>query len=152
MWVLIVVNSSDIEWDDGCPGLVETLAREAEWEEREAHNDVEAACWAIDPPDGWGNTPPASPVPEGWPGVVVDEHNGNWPSLSEVVPLCVDSWPNLSTSVEGGIEVTIEVVTNAGDPQEKHTAVMFPIILTSETLLTNQCSLRYAVCRHLFHQ
>jgi hypothetical protein len=30
--------------------------------------------------------------------------------------------------------------------------VMCHIILTSETLLMNQCSLRYAVCRRLFHQ
>jgi hypothetical protein len=33
MQVLIVANDIDTEWDDGCPGLVETLAREAEWEE-----------------------------------------------------------------------------------------------------------------------
>jgi hypothetical protein len=31
-------------------------------------------------------------------------------------------------------------------------SVMFHIILRSETLLTNQHSLRYAICRRLFHQ
>jgi hypothetical protein len=30
----------DTEWDDGCPGLVEMLAREAEWKARELSNDV----------------------------------------------------------------------------------------------------------------
>jgi hypothetical protein len=55
-------------WDDDCSGLVETLVREAEWKDREAHNDAEAACWESEAPDGWGNTPPVSPVYEGWPG------------------------------------------------------------------------------------
>jgi hypothetical protein len=44
-------------WDDDCPGLVEMLAREAEWKAREAHNDAEAASWEVEAPDGWGNTP-----------------------------------------------------------------------------------------------
>jgi hypothetical protein len=125
MLVLIVANGINTEWDDGCLGLVETLAREAEWEEREAHNDAEVAHWAVYPPDGWGNAPPVSPILQGWPGVVVDEHNGNWPSPSEVVPTCMDSWPDLSTSVEGRIEVTIEVVTDTEDSQEKHIACRF---------------------------
>jgi hypothetical protein len=62
----------ELGWDDDCLGLVETIKREDEWKEREAHNDTEAACWAVEAPDGWGNTPPTSPVPEGWPGVPVD--------------------------------------------------------------------------------
>jgi hypothetical protein len=63
---------------------------------------VEAARWAVDPPDGWGNTPPVSPVGEGWLGALVDEHSGTWPSPSKVVPTCADGWPDLLTSVEGG--------------------------------------------------
>jgi hypothetical protein len=125
MQVQIVANDLDTEWDNGCPVLVETLAREAEWEEWEAHNDAEAACWAVDPPNGWGNTPPASPVGEGWPCDLVDECSGTWPSPSEVVPTHVDGWPDLLTSIEGGIEVTIEVVTDVGDSQEPHTACRF---------------------------
>jgi hypothetical protein len=42
VWVLIVADDIDTEWDDGCPGLIEILAREVEWEEWEVHNDVEA--------------------------------------------------------------------------------------------------------------
>jgi hypothetical protein len=41
------------------------LAREAEWKHREVHNDAEAAHWAVEAPDGWGHTPPTSPVQEG---------------------------------------------------------------------------------------
>jgi hypothetical protein len=52
-------------WDDDCAGLVETLAREAEWKDREAHNNTEAARWESEAPDGWGNTPPVSPICEG---------------------------------------------------------------------------------------
>jgi hypothetical protein len=58
----MVANDVDTEWDDSCPGLVETLAKEAEWEAHEVHNDAEAARWAVDPPDGWRSTPPESPV------------------------------------------------------------------------------------------
>jgi hypothetical protein len=37
----------------------------------------------------------------------------------------MDGWPDLSTSVEGRIEVTFKVVTDAGDSKEKHTACRF---------------------------
>jgi hypothetical protein len=124
-WVLMVANDMDTEWDDGCPGLVETLAREAEWGVREVANDAEVALWAVDPPDGWGSTPPASPIREGWPGVLVDKRSGTWPSLSEVVLTRADGWPDLSVSVEGRIEVTIEVVTDVENSQERHTACRF---------------------------
>jgi hypothetical protein len=29
--VVVTADDFDTEWDDGCPGLVEMLAREAEW-------------------------------------------------------------------------------------------------------------------------
>jgi hypothetical protein len=62
---------------------------------------------------GWEVTPPASPIEGAWPGITVDEHYGTWPSPSEVVPTHADGWPSLS--VEGGIEVTIEVCSNMGN-------------------------------------
>jgi hypothetical protein len=34
-------------WDDDCPGLVATRAREAVWRERQACNDAETANWAM---------------------------------------------------------------------------------------------------------
>jgi hypothetical protein len=80
---------------------VGALAREAEWEEQEAHNDVEVTHWVVDPPDGWGNTRPTSPIHEGWPGALVDKHVGIWPSPSKVVPTRVDSWPDVGNSQEG---------------------------------------------------
>jgi hypothetical protein len=47
-------------WDDDCDGLVKTIAREKEWEERERHN--EAVQWGVGE-TGWGTTLPVSPVP-----------------------------------------------------------------------------------------
>jgi hypothetical protein len=99
---------------------VTTLAREVEWKDQEAQN--EAVQWGGSNRDGWEVTPPASPVAESWPGAVADEHSGNWPSLSEVVPTCADGWPDLSTNVDGGVEVTIEVVTDAREVQGEHSA------------------------------
>jgi hypothetical protein len=75
--------------------------REAEWKRREGHNDAEVARWAIEAPDGWGNTPPTSPVQEGWPGVPVDTNRETWPLLSDVVPVRSDGWPDLSPPVSG---------------------------------------------------
>jgi hypothetical protein len=62
-------------WDDDCPGLVATKAREAVWQERQAHNDVETANWAVEAPDSWGGVEVARPiVEEGWPGVCPEDH------------------------------------------------------------------------------
>jgi hypothetical protein len=77
--------------------------------------------WGIPGADGWEVTPPASPVENVWPGTMVDERCGTWPSLSEVVPTGADGWPDLSTSVVGGIEVTVEVVTDLGEIQGEGT-------------------------------
>jgi hypothetical protein len=38
---MIMADDINTEWDNDCPGLVETLARE-----------VEVAHWEVDPPDG----------------------------------------------------------------------------------------------------
>jgi hypothetical protein len=47
-----------VEWDDNCEGLVRTIAREKEWEKRQALND------AID----WGKKDGSeAPLEEGWP-------------------------------------------------------------------------------------
>jgi hypothetical protein len=76
------------------------IKREDEWKKREAHNDTEAAHWAVEAPNGWGNTPPTSPVLEGWPGVPVNANCETWPLLSDIVPLCPDGWPDLLPSVQ----------------------------------------------------
>jgi hypothetical protein len=39
-------------WDNDCPGLVETLAKEAEWKRREAHNDAASISWEVEALDG----------------------------------------------------------------------------------------------------
>jgi hypothetical protein len=95
-----------------------------EWRDQEVHNEV--VQWGVSTMDGWEVTPPASPViEEAWLGAVADEHCGVWASLSEVVPTCADGWPDLSVSVEGGIEVTVEIVTDIGESQEGHFACRF---------------------------
>jgi hypothetical protein len=58
------------KWDDDCSGLVATKAREMEWQEKQDHNDAEAAKWAVEAPDGWGDVGIVSlVVEEGWPGI-----------------------------------------------------------------------------------
>jgi hypothetical protein len=68
---LTVVGADELltGWDDDCPGLVATKAREVVWWERQDHNDAEAAQWAVEAPDGWGGEEVARPIEEGWPGV-----------------------------------------------------------------------------------
>jgi hypothetical protein len=74
-WIHLMTDDFNTEWDDSCPGLVETLAREAEWKAQEACND--AVQWGVGSMmEGWEVTPPASPVDEAWPGASVDEHCG----------------------------------------------------------------------------
>jgi hypothetical protein len=97
-------------WDDDCLGLVRTLAREAEWRAREAHNDAVAAHWEVDPSDGWGNTPPVSPVQQGL---------GDWPSQEALVDVEVAAWPHFPPDTLA-IEVTVEIRSSIGDLVEEH--------------------------------
>jgi hypothetical protein len=101
-----------------------TKAREAEWQERQDHNDAEAARWEVEVPDGWGNTRPSSPVHEDWPGVRVED--STWPLPMDVVPLRPDSWPDLS--VRDGVSVTVEVRTTL-EGLEGHSACRSLLII-----------------------
>jgi hypothetical protein len=40
-----MADDVNTEWDDSCPRLVEELAREAEWKDRDASN--EAVQWGV---------------------------------------------------------------------------------------------------------
>jgi hypothetical protein len=115
-------------WGDDCLGLVEMLAKEAEWKDRKVHNNAEAARWELEAPDGWGNTPPTSPIHEGWPGVPIDAGSGTWPLPSDIVLLHPDGWPNLSPPVQDGVRVTIEVESSVGDLEE-HSACRSLVII-----------------------
>jgi hypothetical protein len=76
-----------VEWDNNCEGLIRTIAREKEWEERQALND------AIE----WGKKDGSkAPLEEGWPGVSVD---AVWPSYDAGDPTRTHGWP----SIEGGV-------------------------------------------------
>jgi hypothetical protein len=59
----------------------------------------------------WGNTPPTSPVQEGWSGVPAD---ATWPPLSNAVR--PDGWPDLSLPSSGGVLVTM--TTTIGEDEE----------------------------------
>jgi hypothetical protein len=121
-----VTDSFHAEWDDGCPGLIEMLAREAEWRAQEVSNDL--VQWgASDAMGGWDITPPTSLVGEVnavWPGALVDGHSGVWPSPSEVVQACCDAWTGfLLDAIE--IEVTVEEYSNMEEFNGKHSACRF---------------------------
>lgn len=83
------------------------------------------ACWKVDPPNDWKNTPPASPTHDGWLGAVIAEGSRTWPYSSEVVPTHADGWPDLLVSIKDRIEVTVEVVTNIRESSKEHPACRF---------------------------
>jgi hypothetical protein len=62
------------------------------------------------------------PIVEAWPGAVVDECCGAWPSSAEIVQACCDMWPGFPADVEEGIEVTIKVCLSIGEIQGEHPA------------------------------
>jgi hypothetical protein len=108
-----------VGWDDDCPGLVVTKLREVEWQEKQAHNDAEAAKWAVEAHDGWGNTPLTSPVQERWPGVSAD---ALWPDLSDAVH--PDGWPDLSLPSSGVLVTTTMTV----EKEKGHSACRLSIL------------------------
>jgi hypothetical protein len=99
-------------WDDDCPGLVGTLAREEEWRIHKPHNNAEAAHWEVAPANDWGNTPPVSLIPKGL---------GEWPSQEALINAEVAAWPHFLLPILA-IEVTIETRSSVGDLFEKHPA------------------------------
>jgi hypothetical protein len=95
-----------IEWDNDCEGLVQTIAREKEWEKCQAFNN------AID----WGKKDGSeASLEEGWPGVPAD---AVWPSYDAGDSTRTHGWP----SVEGGVEVVVEVCSDASERQREHSA------------------------------
>jgi hypothetical protein len=129
-WVRSVTDSFDTEWDDGCPGLVATLAREAEWKAQEASNN--AVQWGVSAVmDGWEVTPPASPMDAvdvvedaAWPGALADEHYGVWPSSAELAQAHCDAWPGFPSDI-GGIEVIMEVCSSVWEVAGEHSTYRF---------------------------
>jgi hypothetical protein len=92
---------------------VGTLAQEAEWKDQEAQNDT--VEWGVD--DGL-----VTPPEEGWPGISIDEeHRVTWPSPSNEGSIHVDDWP----SIEGGVEVTVEVCSDAMELQREYSTCRF---------------------------
>jgi hypothetical protein len=112
----------NVDWDDDCPGLTATLAREEEWKHREDHNNKEVADWVLEVPDGWGGVRVVSPVvEEGWPGVRPEDHS--YPSSEG--PLGPNGWPDLLLPSSGGILVTMTTTIEKG---EGHSACRFPML------------------------
>jgi hypothetical protein len=87
------------------------MAREVEWKAREVQRDEEI---------GWGEDRHPSSSLEGWPGVSEDdERQKEWAASESRVMTSYHSincgWP----SIEGGVEVTIEVCSGASKPEKE---------------------------------
>jgi hypothetical protein len=108
--LLTVVDADKLltGWDDDCSGLVATIAREVVWQERQDHNDMEAAQWAVEAPDGWGGNAVAKPIEEGWPGVQPE-----------------DRWLDLPLPPSGGVLVTMTTIV---EKEEGHSACRLLIL------------------------
>jgi hypothetical protein len=124
IWQLALVGTDELltGWDDDCPGLVAIKAREAEWQKRQDHNDMEAARWAVEVPDSWGEVRTVSPViEEGCPGVRPEDRG--YPL--EEGPLGPDGWPDLSLPSLGGVLVTMTMTVDEG---EGHSACRLSVL------------------------
>jgi hypothetical protein len=107
--------------------------KEAAWKAREAQRDEL----------GWGeDRRPSSPL-EGWPDIPVDdERRVEWSSSESRVLTSYPShncgWP----SVEGGIEVAVEVCSDAVEPERKRStcrSLMIIACLSVPDLLSLLC-------------
>jgi hypothetical protein len=107
-------------WDDDCPGLVVMKAREAVWQERQDHDNAEAAKWAVESPDSWGGVEVTRPVvEEGWPGVHPEDRFS-----SEEGPLGPNGGLDLSLPSTGILVTTMTTVEKG----EGHSACRLPIL------------------------
>jgi hypothetical protein len=95
-----------LESDNNCEGLIRTIAREKEWENRQVQNDT------IE----WGKRSHSeTPVEEGWPSVPTD---AVWPPYDAGDSTHTHGWP----SVKRGVEVVVEVCSDASKHQREHSA------------------------------
>jgi hypothetical protein len=91
-------------WDAHCPGLTVARKREAEWKEKEG-------LWETAPTNsdvGW-DVPADDPRREAW--------QASDTKLFSTMHTINRGWP----SVEGGVEVSVEVHSNVGDLTEERT-------------------------------
>jgi hypothetical protein len=105
--------------------LIKTIAREKEWEERQAQNN--AVQWGSSTPGGgWEVTPPASPTFQDgirrfgpW-GVTAEQlaQGGTWPTEEKLY--AEQECLHLGSRVL--IEVFVEVCSSVGDLTEERTA------------------------------
>jgi hypothetical protein len=97
------------------------IERERVWKAREAQND--AVQWGVD-------VESSSLLEEGWPNVPAE---ARWHA-----PIGADGW----LSVEGGVEVSIEVVSDAVELERDCSACRLPVIigcLSFSNLLSPLC-------------
>jgi hypothetical protein len=100
---------------------VQSIERENIWKAREAQND--AIQWGV-------NVESSSSSKEGWPGVPAE---ARWHA-----PIGADGWP----SVEGGFEVSIEVVSDTVELERERSACRLSMIigcLSFSNLLSPLC-------------
>jgi hypothetical protein len=102
-------------WDAHCPGLAATLVREAKWKAKEQSN---CERWA---------TAPTSSNTGGWDVPEDDPHHKEWEESNNKLvvdsPLVSQGWP----SVEGGVEVLIEVCSDLKESEEECPTYRLPV-------------------------
>jgi hypothetical protein len=87
---------------------LQSIARENVWKAREAQNDT--IQWGVD-------VELSTSSEEGWLNVPAD---AKW-----YAPIGADGWP----SVEGGVEVSIEVVSDTVELERERSACRLPLII-----------------------
>jgi hypothetical protein len=84
----------------------------------------------------WGvETRPSTPLEEGWGAPMDDKHRAEWSALDIKVsisyPSCNHGWP----SVEGGVEVVIEVCSDVVELEKEHSACRSLMIIDGLSVL-----------------
>jgi hypothetical protein len=92
-------------WDAHCSGLTAARKREAEWRDREV-------AWATAPT----NSDSSWDIPED------DPRRLDWQASDVKLVTTMHAMSHGWLSVEGGMEVSMEVCSNTGDLAEEHTA------------------------------
>jgi hypothetical protein len=114
-----------IGWDAHCPGLVEARAQEAEWKKKEQ-------SWATVPTDS----------DAGWDLQEDDPRRQAWLLSNEKLFTTCHAMSRGWPSVEGGVEVSVEVHLDLKDSEEEHPAcrsLVFMGYLSVPDLLSFLC-------------
>jgi hypothetical protein len=111
--VFALANDGYAGWDAHCLGLMAVRKREAEWKEAS---------------ETWETAPTNSVV--GWDVPEDNPCQGDWQASDAKLFLTAHAISNGWPSVEGGVEVSMEVCSNVEDMVQEHTACRCSCIRT----------------------